>query len=204
MVESSTVNKQVHSFTFRVFAMRMKALATIPAKSAVRLTQLLSPLQTCSQTGPPGSLLQRFYDGLFNQSPHCNYYVVSSRVFNVTSRFPFFDAIDPQQMEVYWFILVYSHARKVTSLFSLYGTMTRGRLSVQNQRTLFPEPRLSLVKSVLWFFRSDHLFPPNITTLRGSVKAIMTYFYFEIGISDLDVQAHRSRCHHGGQHVVLR
>jgi hypothetical protein len=48
-----------------------------------------------------------------------------------------------------------------------YPRMIPGCLSVQNQRTLFPEPGLSLVKSVLWFFRSNDLFllilPPHAT-----------------------------------------
>jgi hypothetical protein len=161
----TTVKKQVHPSTFRLFAMRTKVLATFSAKSAVRdlLAQLL-PLRSFRRAhreqAPRSSFTSVVMDSSTNHyiALGTDYCVVSLHLFNATSRFPFFDASDPQQMEVYWFILVYAHARKVTSLFTLYGTMTRGCLSVQNQRTLFPEPGLSLVKSVLWFFRSNHLF----------------------------------------------
>jgi hypothetical protein len=125
-------------------------LATFSAKSAVRdlLTQLL-PSGVLIENRLPDRLLHRL---LWTRQPITTLRRVLTIVlcrlllFNATSRSPFFDASDPQQMEVYWFILVYAHARKVTSLLTLYCTMTRGCRSVQNQRTLFPEPGFELSK----------------------------------------------------------
>jgi hypothetical protein len=108
----STVNKLVHSSTSHLDCLRCGRMywqQFRPSRQFVILshsTTSLTKLQTFHRERAPGSSLQRVCYRFVDIAPGTDYDIASLHLFNATSRFPFFDASDPQQMEVYWFVLV--------------------------------------------------------------------------------------------------